>query len=53
MDSATNQAHIQGFELVHPNICPIYELKGACPAELKLQDLQDIGKQQDIPEESW
>jgi hypothetical protein len=25
-NSATTQAQIQGFELVYPNICPIYEL---------------------------
>ena len=49
-NSATTQAHIQDFELVHPNIYPIYELLEH--VNPNLQDLHDMGKQQDIQEES-
>lgn len=39
------QLQIQGFELIHPNIYPIYDLLEtvACPTNLKLQGLMTLG----------
>ena len=51
LNSAT-KAHIHGFELVHPNIYPIYDLlehmKGTGPVKLQQQDVHDSEQKQDI-----
>lgn len=55
--SGNSQAQIWGFELAHLNLSSIDELLEcmkvpAGSTDLKLQDLHDIGQQQDIREES-